>query len=58
LVDTGVTRSPRTHLVNRSIAIVSSARTQRSLTGSIANTSSLVLSISTYSPGRDERSRP
>ena len=58
LVDTGVRRSPRMHRVNRSIATVSSTGSQRSVTGSIANTSSGVLSSTTYSPGRLAHSRP
>lgn len=39
-------------------AAVSSACTQRRVTGSIANTSSRVVSGSRYSPGRIARSRP
>ncbi len=58
LVETGVSRSPVTHRSYTSIATVSSACTQRSVTGSIANTSSRVVSSSTYSPGRIARSRP
>jgi hypothetical protein len=58
LVDTGDSRRPVMHLEYRSIAIVSSQRTQRSVTGSIANTSSGVVSSSRNSPGRAGRSRP
>jgi len=57
-VDTGVSRSPVTHRSYRSIATVSSACTQRGVTGSIANTFSRVLSSSRYSPGLVARSRP
>jgi len=58
LVDTGESRSPVTARESRSIAIVSSQRTHRNVTGSIANTSSGVVSSSRYSPGRVGRSRP
>jgi len=44
--------------VYQSIAAVSSACTQRSVSGSIANTSSRVVSSSRYSPGRVGRSLP
>ena len=57
-VDTGVTRNPVTQRVYQSSATVSSARTHRSVTGSNANTSNRVLSISKYSPGRVGRSFP
>lgn len=57
-VDTGVNRSPSTQRVNRSIATVNSTPTQRIVIGSIANTSSGVVSSTTYSPGRVARSRP
>src|SRR6185437_1786742 len=57
-VDTGVSRSPVMHREYRSIATVSSHCTQRHVTGSIANTSSRLVSRITYSPGRVARSRP
>jgi hypothetical protein len=58
LVDTGDSRSPTTLREYKSNATVSSTLTQRSVTGSIANTSSGVESNSTNSPGRVGRSRP
>src|SRR3954451_4460399 len=51
-VDTGVNRRPTMQRLYRSMATVSSQRTQRQVTGSIANTSSVVVSSTTYSPGR------
>ena len=57
-VETGVSRSPRMHRVYGSIATVNSTGTQRSVTGSIANTSNGVVSSTTYSPGRVARNRP
>ena len=58
LVDTGVTRSPVMQRVNRSWTTVSWVRTQRQVTGSIANTSRSWVSRIAYSPGRIARSRP
>ena len=58
LVDTGEIRSATTHRLNRSTAIVNSTPTHRSVTASIANTSSVVVSSSRYSPGRVASSRP
>ena len=58
LVDTGASRSPTITREYRSIAMVNSTRTHRSVTGSIANTSSGVESNSRYSPGRHARNRP
>jgi hypothetical protein len=57
-VEIGVNRSPRMQRLYKSIATVNSTGTQRSVTGSIANTSSGVVSNTTYSPGRVARSRP
>src|SRR6266508_2189460 len=58
LVDTAVSRSPVTHREYRSIATVSSACTHRQVTGSIANTSSRLVSNTTYSPGRGRPQPP
>jgi hypothetical protein len=57
-VETGVTRTPTMQRVYQSIATVSSACSHRKVTGSKAKTSSRVVSISTYSPGRVGRSLP
>ena len=58
LVDIAESRSPQMARENRSMAIVSSRRTQRRVSGSMANTSSGVVSNNRYSPGRVARSRP
>lgn len=50
-VDTGVSRRPTMQRVYQSIRTVSSALTHSNVFGSIAYTSSRVVSISMYSPG-------
>ena len=55
-VDTGVSWIPTTQRVYQSIPTVNSACTHRKVTGSRANTSSRVVSINRYSPGRVGRS--
>ena len=57
-VDTGVSWIPTTQRVYQSIPTVNSACTHRKVTGSRANTSSRVVSINRYSPGRVGRSFP
>ena len=57
-VETGVTRIPVMQREYQSIATVSSACTHLIVSGSNANTSSRVVSISRYSPGRVGRSFP
>ncbi|MFE3328715.1 hypothetical protein [Streptomyces sp. NPDC059176] len=57
-VETGVTLIPVMQRVYQSIPTESSACTQRSVSGSKANTSSRVESISRYSPGLVGRSFP
>jgi hypothetical protein len=57
-VDTGVSRSPQMHRSYQSMLTVSSACTHFRVNGSNANTSSRVVSITRYSPGRVGRSLP
>jgi hypothetical protein len=57
-VDTGVTRMPVMQREYQSIATLSSGCTHRNVSWSSANTSSRVVSISRYSPGRVGRSFP
>jgi hypothetical protein len=58
LVETADSRSPQITRENRSMAIVSSRRTHLSVSGSMAKTSSGVVSRTRYSPGCVARRRP